>query len=295
MKGIFLGTGSAVPTAKRNHMGILLSFGSENILVDCGEGIQRQFKIAKLNPCKLTKILITHWHGDHVLGLPGLLQTLALSNYQKVLEIYGPKGTLKNMNLIKQLNHEFNIKYNIIELDEKNVDFSDFIIEALPMEHKTPCNAYSIILKDKLRIDRKKMALFNLKPGPEIKQLLNGKSIKAGKKVIKSSQVCFIDKGKKVSFILDTKYNKNCLKIAKNADVLISESTYGENDEDKAKEYFHMTSKDSANIAKKANVKKLFIVHLSDRYEKDLSIILKEAKSNFKQTFLAKDFDSFSV
>ena len=74
----FLGTSQAIPTAKRNHTAVLLSYKDENILIDCGEGTQRQFRKAKLNPCKLTRILITHWHGDHVLGLPGLLQTLAL-------------------------------------------------------------------------------------------------------------------------------------------------------------------------------------------------------------------------
>ena len=92
MEIIFLGTSEAVPTEKKNHTAVLLRYENENILVDCGEGTQRQFRIAKINPCKLTRILITHWHGDHVLGLPGLLQTLALNNYSKQLYIYGPKA-----------------------------------------------------------------------------------------------------------------------------------------------------------------------------------------------------------
>ena len=99
----FLGTSQAIPTAKRNHTSILLSYNSENILIDCGEGTQRQFRKAKINPCKLTKLLITHWHGDHILGIPGLLQTLALNNYNRTLEIYGPKGTKKFMNLMQQI------------------------------------------------------------------------------------------------------------------------------------------------------------------------------------------------
>ena len=88
----FLGTGDQIPSRARNHTSILLDFNEENILIDCGEGTQRQFRKAELNPCKITKILITHWHGDHVLGLPGILSTLAFSGYNKTLFIYGPKG-----------------------------------------------------------------------------------------------------------------------------------------------------------------------------------------------------------
>ncbi len=93
MEITFLGTSQATPTAEKSQTAVLLTYNNENILVDCGEGTQRQFKIAGLNPCKITRILITHWHGDHVLGLPGLLQTLALNNYPRVLQVYGPKGT----------------------------------------------------------------------------------------------------------------------------------------------------------------------------------------------------------
>ena len=93
VKIIFLGTADSIPSAKRNPTSILLNYNGENILVDCGEGTQRQFRKAKLNPCKVTRLLITHWHGDHVLGIPGLLQTLALSGYNKTLFIYGPEGT----------------------------------------------------------------------------------------------------------------------------------------------------------------------------------------------------------
>ena len=91
----FLGTSAQIPTVKRNHSAILLTYGEENILVDCGEGTQRQIRLAKLNPCKITKILITHKHGDHTFGLPGLISTLNVSEYKKTLEIYGPKGIKK--------------------------------------------------------------------------------------------------------------------------------------------------------------------------------------------------------
>src|SRR3989344_5903298 len=103
IKITFLGTGNAVPTEKRNHTAILLNYKSENILIDCGEGTQRQFKYAKLSPNKITKLLITHWHGDHVLGIPGLFQTLAMNDYQKTLEVYGPQKTEYFMSALNQL------------------------------------------------------------------------------------------------------------------------------------------------------------------------------------------------
>jgi len=100
---VFLGTSQAIPTAKRNHIAMLLHYKNETMLVDCGEGAQRQFRKAKINPCKLTRLLITHFHGDHVLGLPGLFQTLALNSYNKTLQVYGPRGTLRFIDLMKRL------------------------------------------------------------------------------------------------------------------------------------------------------------------------------------------------
>ena len=155
LKVVFLGTGSMMPTERRNHVATLLSYKSDNILIDCGEGTQRQFRIAKINPTNITKILISHWHGDHVLGLPGLLQTLEKNKYNKVLEIYGPKGT-KNYfkNMFKWFACGLNIKYKIIEVNSKIVfKNDDYKIEAIKLDHNIECLGYSFIEKDKRRID----------------------------------------------------------------------------------------------------------------------------------------------
>src|SRR3989338_9983318 len=129
IKLTFLGTGAMIPNEKRNHPAFLLTYKEENILVDCGEGTQRQFRKAKLNPCKITKILITHWHGDHVLGLPGLLSTLSLSGYQKTLCIYGPRGTkefIKEMLSVFGFKRKYEIK--VEEVDGKFFDNGDFFL-----------------------------------------------------------------------------------------------------------------------------------------------------------------------
>jgi ribonuclease Z len=192
----FLGTSQAVPTATRNHTAILLSYKDENILVDCGEGTQRQFRKAKLNPCKLTRLFITHWHGDHVLGIPGLLQTLALNNYSKTLNVYGPKGT---RNFMKQLYKIFvparKIKINVNEISSGKIfENKDFVIYSLPLDHEAPCNGYFFKEKDKLRIKKDKLKKLKIPNIPEIAKLSHGKDIKINNKLIKYKDLTYLEK-----------------------------------------------------------------------------------------------------
>jgi ribonuclease Z len=291
----FLGTGNAVPTEKRNHTGILVSFKDENILVDCGEGIQRQFKIAKISPAKLTRILITHWHGDHILGLPGLLQTLAMSGYQRALKIYGPKGTNYFMHIIKSLVGNFHINIEVHEVSGLFVNDKDFSINAEEMTHDTPCNAYSIILKDKFRLDKKKVEKLKLPNSPLLGELQNGRDIVFNGKKIKAKSITFLDEGKKISFVLDTLLSSKVIEFAKDSDLIVSEATFSKEEEEKAKEYRHLTSEDAATIAKKSKSKKLILTHISQRYEHIPEVIEKEAKKIFKNTSLVKDFDVIEV
>jgi len=298
MEITFLGTGSAIPTAKKNHVGTLISFADKNILVDCGEGIQRQFKIAEISPTKLTHILISHWHADHTLGIPGLLETLSMSEYQKKLVIIGPKGTKYNFSLFEKIYGKFRINYEIKEASSgKCLDDKLFMIETLPMKHAGLTNAYSIKIKDRLRIDKKKLKRFNLPNSPLIKDIQNGKDIvhPVTKKKIKAKSLTYLEKGKKITIIMDTLQNSNTVKIAKDADLLISEASFIEAQRDKADSYKHLTVKDAATIAKKAKAKKLALTHNSQRYGDDISPIINEAKSIFKNTIVPKDFDIISI
>ena len=147
IKLTFLGTASAIPTAKRNHTAILLDYKGEHVLFDCGEGTQRQFRKARLNPCKVNRILISHWHADHILGIPGLLQTLGLQGYNKNIFIYGPKGTKRFMKKILDT-FIFKEKYpiKVEEVSGKFFEADDFYLEARPMAHGIPCNAYNFVV-----------------------------------------------------------------------------------------------------------------------------------------------------
>jgi ribonuclease Z len=288
----FLGTSSTVPTIERNHSAVLLKYKEENILIDCGEGTQRQFRKAKINPCKLTKILITHWHGDHVLGLPGLFQTLAFNGYKKTLEIYGPKGTKK---FIKELSRVFVIKKKInMKVHEVNGTFlktKDFQITATPLQHSCPTNGYTFEEKPKLRIDKKKLKKFNIsfKDKKKLSQLTKGKDIKINNKTIKSKNITYSQPSKKISFIFDTKKCANINKLAKDSDLMIIESTLEDN-EKLARAYKHLTVTQSAQIAKKSKAKKLILTHISQRYENKSKALENKAKKIFKNTAIAKDF-----
>jgi len=289
---LFLGTSEATPTKERGQTSILLRYKNENILIDCGEGTQRQMKIAEISPCNITRILITHWHGDHVLGLAGLLQTLGLNNYSKTLHIYGPKNTRR---FLKAILNTFmfvgKIKIEVHEVDSGKIfENEDFSIVAERMKHSTYCLAYSFIEKDKRKI---KKEFIKKIPGILLGKLQKNKSIKFNNKVISPEQATFLVPGKKITFILDTLYNENCVNIAKNSDILVSEATFLASEHtQKAEERFHLTAKQAGEIAKKAKVKALILTHISQRYAKksEQEKILCEAKKIFKNTRLAEDF-----
>lgn len=295
IKITFLGTSDAIPSADRNHTAILLSYKEENILIDCGEGTQRQFRKAKLNPNKITRILITHWHGDHVLGIAGILQTLSFSEYNRTLYIYGPKGTKEFMRTLLQtfIFHQ-NFKIHVDEVENKFFETDDFYLEAEKMSHGIPCNAYTFVKKGNLRIDKKKLEKIKIK-GPILKKLKEGKNIVYQGKKYLAKNLTYEERGKKISFVFDTSFNDKIVPFVKNSDLLICESTFGAELEDRAEEYNHLTSKKTAEIAKKSNSKKLVLTHISQRYNKNPKKILDSAKKIFKNSMLVKDLDEIEI
>jgi len=294
----FLGTGSAIPTARRNHPAILLRYKAENILVDCGEGTQRQFRKAKLNPCKITKILISHWHGDHVLGLPGLLQTLSLNGYSKKLEIYGSKGTKEKA---RQYFDLIGRSIENLDIEIKEVksgvffDDDDFCLEVVSVDHDTSAVAYSFSVKEKNRLDKEKLAKLKIPNSPLVGELVKGKIVEINGKKIDGKKLMYKDIARKVSFLMDTRMCEGAVDIAKGADVLISEATYSKEESEVAMEHGHLTSVDAAKIAKKAKVKALVLMHLSQRYDEIPKVILKEAKEVFENTRVVEDLDEIEL
>jgi len=298
IKLTFLGTSASIPTSKRNHTGILLTYKSENILIDCGEGIQRQIRKAKLNPCKINKILITHWHGDHVLGLAGLFQTLTLNDCNRKMEIFGPKGIKKSIEkLSKVFFLDFKFESNTKEILEKGIFFEndDFYLEAEKMEHGARTNAYNFVVKDKLRVDKDKLKEFKVPSGKHLLPLLKGKDIKYRGKKYSFKDLTYAEKGKKVSIVLDTKNNSRIVPFVQGADLFVCESSFSDSDLEMAKEHLHMTAGEAGKIAKEAKAKKLILTHISQRYDNKLEVLLENTKKNFKKVVIAKDLDIFKI
>ena len=296
MQLTFLGTSAMVPTKERNHSGLLLEYKGEGILFDCGEGTQRQLKKAGLKATKVSKICISHWHGDHVLGIPGLLQTLAASDYDKTIELYGPKGTKQHMTaMFEAFVFDRALKLKVTEVHKgKFFESKDFVLAAYPLRHGITSLGYVFQEKDRLRIDLKKAKKFGIPEGPLMGKLQEGKSITHNGKKIDPDDVTYKVKGKKIGVIADTMLCDACYDIAQDADLLISESSYASKLEAKAKEYKHMTAKQAGLVASQSNVKKLILTHFSTRYKNALEL-QEDAQQVFDDVVCAEDLMKITV
>ena len=293
MEIVFLGTSSMVPTKTRNHSSAFVKLKTYGILVDCGEGTQRQMRIAGLKLTDIDKILITHWHGDHVLGLPGLLQTLnsGSNNYSRSLEIYGPPGIDKKFEMMKET-FDFELDYDVKAIGaQKGVVFknSDFRIETDKLDHAVPSYGYSIVESDKRNIKVSAVNKLGIPQGPLLGPLQEGKPVRFEGKTINPEDVTKLTPGKKLTFIGDTELCKACVDLAENADLLICESTYANNLAKKAELYKHLTAGQAALIANKSGAKKLIITHFSQRY-KNTQQVEEDARAVFDKVVAAKDF-----
>ncbi|MEM4318349.1 MAG: ribonuclease Z [Candidatus Pacearchaeota archaeon] len=291
---VFLGTSSAVPTESRNHTGILIIYNGSHLLFDCGEGCQRQFVKVGISPLRLDKIFITHLHADHILGLSGLLQTMAMKDYNKELEIYGPQGIkdyIKANAKFFPIINTLKLKIREIERDEQ-FDFGDFFIMAKKLEHVAEVYGYCFVEKDKIKIKQKYVKLLG-GPSPLFKLLKKGKTIEYRGRKIKPKDATFVVPGKKVSIILDTRKCKNAFNLAKRADLLIIECVYSKEMQELAREYAHLSTNDVRGIIKKAKAKKVALVHFSERFDKKEDSLLREI--NLKNVFIANDFMKVTV
>ena len=297
---IFLGTGGSWPTVKRNVTSIALKRAGEVILFDCGEGTQRQFQKSNLSYMQISKIFITHFHGDHFLGIPGLVQTMQLNDRDVPLFIYGPKGITDLVNQLLSLGY-FKPNYKIISQEVKNgdkLDFKEYYINVLKVKHGgVPSIAYS--LEEKMRpgkFNKPKALELGVPEGPLFSKLQKGETIilKNGKKIAPSKVLGKPRKGRKIVISGDTEPIEEMVGFSKESDVLIHEATFDSTFNNISSEYGHTTASQAAEIAKKAKVGKLFLTHISPRYL-DGNILRNEAIKIFKNTFVPNDFHEVEV
>jgi len=294
---VFLGTGSAIPSPKRNHSAIWLRHERECMLWDCGEGTQMQLMRARLNFMRINRIFITHWHADHWAGIIGLLPTMYLEERKRPLYVYGPEADRFVSDLLDLA--YWGIGFRVIpkpvpyEGDEitELVKTDDFEITSVPVDHSVPAVAYCFKERDRWNVDIKKAGeKYGLRQGPLVGRLKNNGEITLHGKKITLKDVGVLKKGAKVVYSGDTGMSDNIVKLAKGADVLIHEATFMDEKRDEK----HSTIKEAGEIAKLAKAKKLVMTHFSRRYT-DLSKLEEEAKKSFKNSVAARDFMKLDV
>ena len=300
----FLGTCAGTPAKHRNVSSIVLKLLNERNslwLFDCGEGTQLQILKVNIKPRKIEKIFITHLHGDHIFGLPGLLSSRSFQGGKDPIEIYGPVGISKFiLTSLKISNTCLTYKINIIEiLKEGKIFFDDkFCVKCLNLEHNIKTFGYRIEEVNHVgKLNVKKLKKDKIPIGPIYGEIKLKKNIIFNGFLIKYKKYLSSDiKGRIITILGDTKKTKNSIILSKNANILIHESTFAKNEFKLANKYFHSTTIDAANIAKESNVNKLILTHISSRYLfNDLNIMLQEAKKIFLNTFIVKDLDIIKV
>ena len=297
---IFLGTGGSVPTPKRGLPAILVSRKGEQIMFDCGEGVQRQMTRAGGGFHRKTKIFVTHMHGDHVLGLPGLLQTMALLDRQRKLEIYGPTGIKQFLKCIKEtVQFVLTFQVEIHEIKEAGTvcEEEEYVVQAARADHVVPSLSYAFVEKPRAgRFNPEKAKKMDVPEGPLWSKLQQGHEVKSlrGKTVRPEQVVGHSRPGRKVVYTGDTRPCDDVLRLALGADLLIHDATLADDLAEKAHEDGHSTPTQAAQTAKKARVKQLILTHISARYD-DTKLLLDEAAKVFKRTRVAEDLMTVEV
>lgn len=292
-KLVFLGTGGMLPTKERNVQSLYLDHNGEGILLDCGEGTQRQLQLAGLNLQKISIILISHWHGDHVLGLPGLLQTMnSFAHESKELHLYGPTGSKNFLDSLLAGSHcDMQLNLTIHEIDAPQLQelttLKDFSLHAINLEHSIPCLGFKFT-KNARRVIQKNKLPKGLQ-GPLVGELQSGNTIEFAAKTINPEDVSYVQEAQSVGFIFDTLLCPACDELATGCSVLIAESSLTHDLLHKAKEFHHLTAFQAGELASRTGVEHLILTHFSQRY-KDVGILEQDAKKAFTNVLCAEDF-----
>ena len=287
----FTGTAGSVPTARRGLPSSLIKHGGSRILVDCGEGTQRQL-LKSTGLVDLDAVFITHFHADHWLGLPGLLKTFDLRERERPLPIYGPTGLARIVEFATDAAGATRYPTEVNELGVGDVvEFSDLNVSPFPVRHRGPSMGYVFHEEPRIgRIDVEKARNLGLEPGPDLGRIQAGETV-AG---VSPEDVMGPERaGRKLVLSGDTAPNEALLLAAHGADVLVHESTFLHEEAEKAADKAHSTAKQAAECAQSAGVKLLALTHISSRYFG--AEIEEEARSVFAESHVPRDFDWIDI
>ena len=296
---VVLGTASQVPTRSRNHNGYLLRWEREGFLFDPGEGTQRQMLFAGVTASQITRICITHFHGDHCLGLPGVLQRLRLDQVSHVVDVIYPA---QNQDVYERLRHATLFR-DTLKLRERPVtgdglvtEDHAFRLEAGRLSHSVPTFGYRLSEPDGRRMLPRELAARGIS-GPDIGRLQRVGRLRVRGQVVTVEEVSEPRRGQRFAFIMDTRLCDTAFALAEQADMLVCESTFANSEKALAQEYGHLTAGQAGRIAAEAGVRLLVITHVSQRYDSVASrrLAVEAAETFGGQVVLASDLDRIPV
>ncbi|WP_311403714.1 ribonuclease Z [Limosilactobacillus vaginalis] len=301
----FLGTGAGSPSKQRNVTSValkLLEELNEIWLFDAGEATQHQILHTTIRPRKVTKIFITHLHGDHIFGLPGFLSSRSFQGGNEPLTIYGPVGIKKFVMTALQVSESrlsYPLKFVEIDCSQELFNERGFKVTTMSLDHKIACYGYRIEEADhpgELQVD--KLRQDNIPSGPIYGQLKAGKTVKLddGRVIDGKNYIGKPQPGRIIAILGDTRQTPNAVVLAHKADVLVHESTFAKNEAKMAHNYYHSTSLQAAEVAKQAGVKKLLLTHISARYTGKAAYQLAyQVRDVVPDTRVVNDFDVIDV
>ncbi|MFA5125526.1 MAG: ribonuclease Z [archaeon] len=296
IKITFLGTSGSVPQKDKNFASVLLTYRGNSLLFECPEGTQRQLMQSEHSMMKINNVFISHMHADHFLGLFGWISTMTLNQRKEKLTIFSPKGGKEKIQHIMRevIKPSFEIEY---KETKKGIMLKNdlFEVKAFPLKHEIPCYGFAFKEMDKKgEFNRAKAEALGIPPGPLYAKLVAGEKVKVNGKTFTQKNVMDYSKkreGRKIVIASDTLPTKETITEAKGAEMLIHEATFLDKQKDKAAEAMHSTVLQAAEIAKKANVKKLALFHFSARNTEEKEII-EEAQKTFQKTIVPKELET---
>jgi ribonuclease Z len=294
---VFLGTAGSMPTAQRAPAALLVRRGGDRLLFDCAEGTQRQLLRSSVGLVELGEIFVTHFHADHILGLPGLFKTFSLRGRERPLEVHGPRGLVDLLGSLKRVVGKLSYEVRVVELEPGDVLERDgYRLAAFEVAHGVPAVGWSLIESTRPgRFDVETADALGVPTGPARGALQRGESVTLPDgSVVSADQVLGPPRpGRKIVITGDTAPSESIVEAAWGAEVLVTEATFSEEELERAQETMHQTAAQAAGIAQRANIGLLALTHLSNRYFGPE--IAREAREIFPDTVVPKDFDVVEV
>jgi ribonuclease Z len=291
----FLGTGGSVPTARRATACLLARIGGDRILFDCGEGAQRQMQ-RSTGLVQLDEIYLTHYHADHYLGLPGLLKTYDLQARERPLRIVGPPGLAGLFEALHRIVGRVSYEVELVELDEgEAIRHDGFEVRCFQVEHQVRAHGYALVEDQRPgRFDPELAASLGVQPGPDFGRLQAGEDVPGDDGTVRPEQVMGgARRGRKVVVTGDTAPCEMTRVAAHEAELLVHDASFADEEGDRAAETGHSTARQAAELALEAGVKLLALVHISSRY--DVRDVLAEAREAFPAAEAPRDFDVVEI